>query len=215
MFGSQINPSHSFQRFFASDLTTSHSSLATSPLTPFPATLRGKSQLIENPAALSPVVATLTRHVHHNLFVCRSYKKYPWRVPAIVNFFVAQTSVCALSRRSASEASEAKDPQELKNLAVLPVTSQKSPVTARVLTLPPVTSHQSPITKSFTIRTSEKSARNSLRIRTYKTQDLKPFRMNTYEKTGGGGYVLQAKVFYCFIWIPACLKADGHIRSNA
>src|SRR5579859_4100297 len=54
-----------------------HSSLATAPLTPFPATLSGKSQLIENPAALSRVLATLTRHVHRNPFVCHSYKKHP------------------------------------------------------------------------------------------------------------------------------------------
>src|SRR5579859_61168 len=77
MLRPQINPPRSFQRFSASDLATSHSSLATAPLTPFPATLSGKSQLIENPAALSPVVATLTRHVRHNLFVCHSYKKHP------------------------------------------------------------------------------------------------------------------------------------------
>jgi hypothetical protein len=37
------------------------------------------------------------------------------------------------------------------------------------------------------IRTSAKRAYNSRRIRTSKTQDLKPFRMNTYEKTGEGG----------------------------
>ena len=76
MFRSQSNPPRSFQRFFASHLAGSHSSLATAPLTPFPATLREKSQLTENPAALSRVVATLTRHVHHNPFVCHSYKKH-------------------------------------------------------------------------------------------------------------------------------------------
>ena len=76
MFRSQINPPRSFQRFSASGLATSHSSLATAPLTPFPATLRRKSQLTENPAALSRVVATLTRQVHHNPFVCHSYKKH-------------------------------------------------------------------------------------------------------------------------------------------
>ena len=69
MFRSQINPPRPFQRFSASDL-------ATAPLTPFPATLREKSQLIQYPAALSRVVATLTRHVHHNPFVCHSYKKH-------------------------------------------------------------------------------------------------------------------------------------------
>src|SRR6476661_445549 len=77
MFRSQSNPPRSFQRFFASHLASSHSSLATAPLTPFAATLREKSQLIENPTALSRAVATLTRHVRHNLFVCHSYKKHP------------------------------------------------------------------------------------------------------------------------------------------
>src|SRR5580704_15794384 len=38
----------------------------------------------------------------------------------------------------------------------------------------------------FRIRTSEKRARNSSRIRTSKTQDLKPFRMCTYRKRGRG-----------------------------
>jgi hypothetical protein len=36
--------------------------------------------------------------------------------------------------------------------------------------------------KAFTIRTSEKSARNPFTIRTSKTQDLKPFRIRTYKK---------------------------------
>jgi hypothetical protein len=42
-------------------------------------------------------------------------------------------------------------------------------------------------TISFRIRTSPKRACNSPRIRTSKTQDLKPFRISTYKKTGGGG----------------------------
>jgi hypothetical protein len=151
-----------------------------SRLSPFPATLGGKLQLIENPATLSLVAATLTRHVHHNPFVCRSYKKHPGGGAAIVNFFVAQTSVCAFLRLSASQRSQAKDPHELKNLAVLPLTSlprpyrdHKSPVTASVRTLPPVTSHQSRITKSFIIRTYAKSAHKLFRMNTSKTQDLK------------------------------------------
>jgi len=77
MFRLQLNPPRSFQRFSASDLATRLSSLATAPLTPFPATLGRKWQLIENPAALSRVVATLTRHLHLNPFVCHSYKKHP------------------------------------------------------------------------------------------------------------------------------------------
>jgi len=67
-------------------------------------------------------------------------------VSAILNFFVAQTSVCALARQSASQRSEAKDPQELKNLAVLSVTRHKSAVPASALSLPPVTNHHSPVT---------------------------------------------------------------------
>src|SRR5579859_2209014 len=73
--------SGNFQTFQHSNLSTFRqeirSSLATAPLTPFPATLSAESQLIENPATLSPVVATLTRHLHLNPFVCHSYKKHP------------------------------------------------------------------------------------------------------------------------------------------
>ncbi len=39
---------------------------------------------------------------------------------------------------------------------------------------------------SFTIRTYAKLAHNSFIMNTSKTQDLKLFRMNTYEKTGEG-----------------------------
>jgi hypothetical protein len=51
----------------------------------------------------------------------------------------------------------------------------------------PVTSHQSQITKSFTFRTYAKSSRNPFTMNTSITQDLKLFRINTYEKTGGRG----------------------------
>jgi hypothetical protein len=43
-----------------------------------------------------------------------------------------------------------------------------------------------PAPNPFRIRTSAKHARNSCGIRTSKTQDLKPFRIRTYEKTPGG-----------------------------
>ena len=173
-------------------------------LSPFLATLTDESQPTENSATLSLVVATLTSRVNHNPFVCHSYKKYPGWEAAIVNFFVAQTSVCALLRQSTSERSEANDPQELKNRAVRPIPSYESPLTASALFLPPVTGHQSQITNPFTIRTYEKRARNSRRIRTSKTRHLKSFRMNTYEKTPGGAHP-QASVF-SFLFIPACLK---------
>jgi hypothetical protein len=57
-----------------------------------------------------------------------------------------------------------------------------------LLPLPPRTRHNPADlpTKSFTIRTSEKCARNSFRMCTSKTKDLKLFRMNTYKKTPGG-----------------------------
>jgi hypothetical protein len=44
--------------------------------------------------------------------------------------------------------------------------------------------------KPFGIRVSRKHASNSHRIRTFKTQDLKPFRMCIYEKTRGEGVLL-------------------------
>jgi hypothetical protein len=105
------------------------------------------------------------------------------------NSFVAQTSVCALLRQSTSEMPEAKDPQELENLAVLTVITHESPVGAPALFLPLVTSHQSQITKSCRIPTYENRARNCRRIRTSKTQDLKPFRIRTYKKRWGGALV--------------------------
>src|SRR5579859_7524882 len=174
-------------------LATRHLPRAAASLSPFPATLTVALQLTENLATLSPATAALTRYVTHKSFACHSYKKHPGWESAIFNFFVAQTSVCALLRQSTSGSSEATDPQELKNLAVQPVTILELPVTASALFLPPVTGHQSQVTKSCGIRTSEKRARNSCRIRTSKTQDLKPFRMNTCKKTGGGGTSFKPK----------------------
>jgi len=163
MFRSQINPPRSFHRFSAADLAASHSSLASAPLTPFPAILSGKSQLIENPAALSPVLATLTRHLHHNPFVCHSYKKHRGSHPS--------------SQRSFWSGSSGPN--------FLP--TRYSPLaTPRVHPLPPVTSHQSRITNSFIIRTSIIPAHKLFRMNTSKTQHLKPFRMNTSKKTGVG-----------------------------
>jgi len=50
-----------------------------------------------------------------------------------------------------------------------------------------LTTHYSLLsTNSFTIRTSPKRACNPCRMRSFKTQDLKPFRMCSYEKTGRG-----------------------------
>ena len=151
------------------------------PVTPLFATLTTIPQIPENSTTLSSVFATLTSRVKHKFFVCHSYKKHPgWGSPVVI--FFAQTSVFALLRHSTSESSAAKDPRESKDLAVLQVTSCKSPLEAPVLSLPPVTSHQSQVTKSCRIRTCTKRTRNSFRFRTSKTQDLKPFRIRTYEK---------------------------------
>jgi hypothetical protein len=51
----------------------------------------------------------------------------------------------------------------------------------------PATLHSPLPTNLSRIRTCEKSARNPFRMRTSETHDLKLFRMNTYEKTPGGG----------------------------
>ena len=134
-------------------------------LSPLFVTLRDHPQLTENPATLSPFPATLTTHVNHNPFVCHSCKKHP-----------------GVGSHPSS--------QSLRVAAAL----FPNPLVTR---LSPVTDHQSPVTKSFTtlrlravltrsIRTSEKHTHNSFRIRTSKTQHLKPFRMNTYEKTPRG-----------------------------
>ena len=45
-------------------------------VSPFVAALTRQSQLIANPAALSPAFATLTTFVNSNPFVCHSYKKH-------------------------------------------------------------------------------------------------------------------------------------------
>ena len=50
----------------------------------------------------------------------------------------------------------------------------------------PTTRHSLFSAISFTIRTYGKHVRNPFGIRTSKTQDLKPFRIRTYEKTGEG-----------------------------
>jgi len=113
-------------------------------LTPFPATLTSPLQIAENPTTLSSAFATLTNRVKHKSFVCHSYKKHPGWGAAMFNFFVAQTSVCALLRQSTSERSEAKDPYELKDHSV-PVTSHKSQSRPRLSLFhqPQVTSHKS------------------------------------------------------------------------
>ena len=64
------------------------------PLSPFTATLTGAPQLFENPATLSPVFATLTGHVMHKSFACRSYTKHPGVHTLMPNDFPIPTSIC-------------------------------------------------------------------------------------------------------------------------
>jgi hypothetical protein len=59
---------------------------------------------------------------------------------------------------------------------------------------PPVFSNFVFSSKLFGIRTSKKHASNSRRIRSFKTQDLKLFRMCSYRKNqGGGGLIVNQK----------------------
>ena len=70
---------------------------------------------------------------------------------------------------------------------------------AKIFSFGNLTTNNSPLsTISFTIRTYEKHTHNPFGIRTSKTQHLKPFRMNTYKKTGRGAHIFQPKVFSFF-----------------
>jgi hypothetical protein len=97
------------------------------------------------------------------------------------------------SEGSTSERSAAKDPLELKSLAVLPIAGRESPVAVSAPSLPPVTTHQSQITKSCRIRTYGKAVHNPVRIRTSKTRHLKSFRIRTYKKRERGAAIFQPK----------------------
>jgi hypothetical protein len=140
-------------------------------LSPFPATLASSLQITEKSATLSPAFATLTSHVKHKFFVCHSYKKHPG---------VGCPSISANSLPSA-----------LKSTRALPSTNpfaaaHHPPHCFSFFHQSPVTIHQSQVSKSFTIRTYAKCVHNPFRMNTSKIQDLKLFRINTYEKTGGG-----------------------------
>jgi hypothetical protein len=68
--------------------------------------------------------------------------------------------------------------------------------------------YQSRITKSFIIRSYAKCAPDSFRMNTSKTQDLKPFRMNTYKKRGEG-----ARLVSWFPYDSTCSKNRGAFRN--
>ncbi len=135
------------------------SHFAFAPVTPFVATLTVSSQLTENPATLSPVFATLTRHVKPSPFVCHSYKKHPGvGVPR---------QIFPLSHSSTFSVDSAVSVPGVY------------PDRVGALNSPPPFCIASTIANSFTIRTYAKHTRNPFRIRTSKTRHLKPFRMNS------------------------------------
>ena len=68
----------------------------------------------------------------------------------------------------------------------LTVRSSRITVHGTRATLPPSTHHSPPATIPFTMRTFAKHASNPCRMRSFKTQDLKSFRMCSSEKTRGG-----------------------------
>jgi hypothetical protein len=80
---------------------------------------------------------------------------------------------------------------------------------------PPVTSHQSRVTNFFRIRTYKKCVHNPFEIRTSKTKHLKPFRMNTYEKTGGRGKLFSRNLATAgsdFVGKGLCPGSPNHNR---
>jgi len=142
-------------------------------VSPFPATLTGRPQLHENKTTLSLAFATLTSPVKANPFVCHSCKKHRG---------VGIPSECHPERSEASAFSRSLSPLPRQSH---PAKGNPSKVVS-ALFLSLVTNHQPPVTNFCTIRTYEKCACKSRRIRTSKTQHLKPFRMNTSEKAPRG-----------------------------
>jgi hypothetical protein len=138
------------------------------PVTPLSAALTDIVQTSENTAALSPVFATRlpradakgTSRVKHKFFICHSYKKHPgWGI--LAPFVRGNSANCASQRHPVLPAPAAD--------------CKLSSVSSSRLT-----------PNSFRIRTYAKLTRNPIGIRTSKTQDLKPFRIRTYEKTPRG-----------------------------
>ena len=64
--------------------------------------------------------------------------------------------------------------------------------------------------KSFTIRTSAKQARNPFAMSTSKTNDLKFFRIRTYEKKGGGPLPNAGIAFFSTPCSPLTLHSLPH-----
>jgi hypothetical protein len=91
--------------------------------------------------------------------------------------------LCEISANSAPAFTPSRSVRYLfLSLRFSRITAHGSPATSL-----PATNHQPLSINPFRIRTSRKHACNPSGMNTSKTQDLKPFRMNTYKKTGGGG----------------------------
>jgi hypothetical protein len=88
---------------------------------------------------------------------------------------------------------------------------------AKIFSFGNLTTNYSPLsTISFTIRTYEKYTHNPFGIRTSKTQHLKPFRMNTYKKTGRGdtgrltSFKPKPSLSYPCALAPSIVEASEH-----
>jgi len=159
------NPASISKSVSVSDLCVSaFSSPNPSPFNPAPSTrnLASFVDALDATSSISPLSATLTKNTGGwggaPSFSANSVPGvYPDRVGAL----------------KSTRALPPTDPFNTPRSLSLPFDSKLS--TVNLL---------SPI--SFRIRTSAKCSRNSFTMNTSKTQDLKLFRINTYEKTGGG-----------------------------
>jgi len=135
------------------------------PLSPFTATLTGAPQLFENPATLSPVFATLTGHVRHKSFACHSCKKHRGVCTVTYKTFPPSTSIHPPEIVSRGPQVTHRGSRSTRRQSRITSRQSLNPLESALPQNAPITLLESALTK---------------------TQHLKPFRMNTYKKTGGG-----------------------------
>src|ERR1700676_1106122 len=135
-----------------------------------------------NSFSLRPFSATLTRIPHSRR-----------KTPRVSPFFASLTSFLQLTENTATLSPFAATLTDSVNHNPFVCHSYRKhrgwglPPSSQVFSFCNLTTRHSLLsTISFVIRTSAERARNSRRICTSKTQDLKPFRIRTYEKTPGG-----------------------------
>lgn len=173
-FGFQLDSTSHFGTRTLPALTFCSSAL---PSTSFPNLQTCKPSNLQAAASVSPFPATLTDRVKCKSFVCHSCKKHPgWGTLLLTSYPMR------IALPLARGVVEGRDHRGRNLSGQLFMRHGSRDTDHRT----PVTSHQSRVTKSRGIRTCTKRARNSRRIRTSKTHDLKPFRIRTYEKTPRG-----------------------------